>query len=157
MSELGGAKNSLRRRLGDRGALQPAPPTTTAAPLVDPAITRARRFIRSADLREAVRQVDTAPSAVAQAEIVEWIQQAYAQQGVGVLVGMFSHCYLGAPYVDHVLTLAGSIVQHYQSSDAVPVEYLPARPLAISEQYAFIEIYADGTVIPIRHDGSAAI
>jgi len=157
MSDFTGSKNTVRRRLGDRQAVQTTPQKTVTAAPIDPALMLARRFTRSADLMDAVQQVDTAPSAVAQSEIVQWIEQVYAYQGTGILVGMFSHCYLGAPYVDHVLTLAGSIVQHYTSSDAVPVEYQAARPLAISEQYAFIEIYADGIVIPIRHDGTAAL
>ena len=49
------------------------------------------------------------------------------------------------------------IIEHFRPGDTVPAIYAAARPLAVSEAYAMIEIYSDGQVVPIRHDGTPAI
>lgn len=154
----GGVLRPRRRVLSDlTSASSPAARSRVAhqTTTVSPAERRARGIRRSAEVVEAVRKIDTAPTPQAQAEIREWLQQAYAERGGGVLIGLFGHCYLGAPYVDHALDFSGQILDHYTPSQSVPPIYVPARPFAISEAYAYIEIYADGQVIPVRPDGSA--
>jgi len=118
---------------------------------------RGRASRRSAEILAAVRRIDTAPSPQAAAEIRAWLQEAYDARGGGILLGLFGHCYLGPPYIDHVFDLAGSIVEHFTPGQTVPAMYLPARPFAISEAYQYIEIYSDGQIIPIRPDGSAVV
>ena len=63
---------------------------------------------------------------------------------------LYSNC------VDHAFDLTGAIREHYTASDTVPTMYQSARSLAVSDAYAFIEIYADGHVVPIRPDGTPA-
>jgi len=80
----------------------------------------------------------------------------------GLLLGLFGHCYLGVrqsdgqPYLDHRFDLTLNILEHYTSVDSVPAGFEPARPLARSEAYAYIEVYSDGTVIPIYPNGQPA-
>jgi hypothetical protein len=148
----------LRRRLNDRRKVELSRPTSAVQHRPpSPEVLAARRFRRPAELVEAATRVDTAPSAQAQRDIAAWVQEVYEALGAGVPIGLFSHCYLGAPYVDHVLTMAGSIVEHFRAGDPVPPAYEAARPYAVSEQFAYIEIYSDGMVVPVRHDGTAAI
>jgi hypothetical protein len=112
---------------------------------------------RSEDMLEALHQIDVATSEQASAEIAEWLDTVYAARGGGPLVGIFGHCYLGHPFIDHALSLqADHIVAHYRPFDALPPVYQGARPLAASTAYAYIEIYADGQIIPIRPDGTPA-
>ncbi len=72
-------------------------------------------------------------------------------------MGLFAKCYLGHPYVDHRLSLDGAIAEHYAAGDTVPPAFAPCRGLARSAAYAYIEVYGDGQVIPIRTNGNAAI
>lgn len=123
----------------------------------DPLELRARKTRRSEKILAAIHGVDSAPTPQAQAEIQKWLQDVYDARGGGPLVGLFSHCYLGGAYVDHALNFAGEILAHYTRADVVPAMYAAARPFAASDVYAYIEIYADGQVIPIREDGSAVL
>lgn len=116
-----------------------------------------RRLRRPHELLEAVARLDSCADEAIRRELLEWVQKVYDERGGGQLVGLFSRCYLGHPYVDHRLSLDGAIAEHYAASDAVPEVFLPCRGLARSEAYAYIEVYGDGQVIPIRHDGNAAI
>lgn len=117
----------------------------------------ARKGARSSAILQAVQKIDTAPSPAAQAEIVRWLTEAYETRGAGVLLGLFGHCYLGHPHVDHMIALDGSILTHYTAAQSVPPPFLPARPLATSTAYAYIEVYADGSVIPVRPDGTPVL
>jgi len=67
---------------------------------------------------------------------------------------LFSRCYLGRPFIDHRLDLSFNIVDHYKSGEAVPPPYDAARALAANEAYAYIEVYADGELVPVREDGT---
>lgn len=154
----GGLLRPRRRMLNDlssvasTGQAQRVGGQTTT---VTPAERRARSIRRSAELLQAVRGIDTATTPQAQAEIRAWLLEVYESRGGGMLLGLFSHCYLGAPYIDHVLDFGGEIVDHYTPSQQVPPIYVPARPYAMSEAYDYIEIYADGQIVPIRPDGTA--
>lgn len=122
------------------------------------AIDRNRRAVRSQELIEAVQHLDvTTDPATAQA-IMQWINDEYESRQGGTLVGLFSRCYLGAPYVDHRLDLSGGhILEHFTREQSPPGPFQAARPLARSNAYIFVEVYDDGTVVPVRADGRPVI
>lgn len=113
-----------------------------------------RRSIRSADLVEAVRRLDTTTNPQAFQRIMQWIRSEYESRRGGTLVGILGRCHLGAPYVDHRIDLTGSsIIEHYERSTEPPPPFRLARPLAQNDAYAYIEVYEDGMVVPVRANG----
>jgi len=160
MSEDGGLLAPRRRLLGEgqRTTSSVAPAITGAsARTLTQAERQARRQRRDPAILAAVRRLDVAPDLISQTAIIDWLHEAYEARGGGVLIGLFGHCYLGSPYVDHAFDLSGQILCHYTPAETVPVVYVPARPLALSEAYAYIEIYGDGQIVPVRPDGSPAV
>lgn len=115
-----------------------------------------RRARRPPEIMQAVRNLDVCQDTSYRAELMAWIQQAYAERMGGVLVGLFGRCYLGHPYVDHCMSLAGNILEHYTPSDQIDPLYREARTLARSPSYEYIEVYSDGELVPVREDGSAS-
>lgn len=115
---------------------------------------RNRAKPRSRELLDAIARLDTEPDALARQQIMEWIRKEYDERGGGELLGLFSRCYLGAPYVDHAMTVAGYICEHYRRGDPVPALYNGARSLAANPAYEYVEIYGDGGVVPIRGNGT---
>ncbi|HOF63765.1 MAG TPA: hypothetical protein PLL54_05615 [Dermatophilaceae bacterium] len=112
------------------------------------------RVPRSRDLVDAVLRIDTTTDPAAMRDLMEWIREQYAARQGGTLVGLFGRCYLGTPYVDHHMTMSGSILEHFTPSDDPPPLFVPARGLARSDAYCFIEVYDDGLIVPIRRDGT---
>ncbi|PNP88601.1 hypothetical protein [Gardnerella sp. KA00735] len=113
-----------------------------------------RHAIRSKQILEAVRKLDTTTNEAYKQQLIEYIDELYKQRFGGQLVALFAKCYIGYPYVDHYVSLDGNIVEHYKNSDTVPPLFQPARSLASSPQYAYIEIYSDGEVVPVAEDGT---
>jgi hypothetical protein len=113
-----------------------------------------RKTRRSADLIEAVKQIDVQTDPAMKQAIIDWVHAEYDKRGGGELIGLFSKCYLGHPYCDHRMDISGSIIEHYKIDENVPPAYARARPLAASGSYAYVEVYADGAVIPVRADGT---
>jgi len=113
-----------------------------------------RRVRRSQDLIDAVKQIDIHGDHVMQREIADWVRDQYDKRGGGNIIGLFSRCYLGYPYVDHKMDLAFNIVEHYKPGDVVPPPFNAARALAASDAYAYIEVYEDGDIVPVREDGT---
>ena len=110
---------------------------------------------RSSVLVEYLTKIDAHNSAQASlAEALQWIRDQYPPNEFGILVGMFARCYLGAAFIDHTLDLFGNICVHHKPEDEVPFPFHHARSLAQSGAYAFVEIYSDGTIVPIRTDGT---
>ncbi|MBX3087334.1 MAG: hypothetical protein KF742_02495 [Cryobacterium sp.] len=147
-----------RKRLGDKRNSVLA--NTTALPsknVMDPRLAASRRFTRPPELIESMRRLDSTVDPVARKEITDWIQKVYEAYGSSDVVGMFGHCYLGDGHIDHAFSFTGEIIQHFYPTDDVPSIYRAARPLALTDQYAFIEIYSDGTIVPVRPDGTAAV
>ena len=142
-----------------RGLNAAKPVQATSRILVPPAVVRARRAVRPAALVDAVRRVDTHTDQVSTARWMAWIAETYTLSDCGLLLGLFGHCYLGVRpsdgrmYVDHRLDMTQEILEHYTAGDPVPPGFEAARPLARSEAYAYIEVYDDGTVIPIYPNG----
>jgi len=118
---------------------------------------RNRAQARSTEIAAAVRRLDVEPDPVARQRILAWIGAEYDARGGGVLLGLFARCWLGSPYVDHVLTLSGFICEHFTAVDSPPGPYAGARALAGNDAYEYIEVYGDGAVIPIRSDGRSAV
>ena len=122
----------------------------------NPFEVKARSRRRSGDLLGAIQRLDVATTDEDRRELLEFITGLYEQHG-GIPVGLFAKCWLGAPYLDHIVSFEGEVVRHFKETETVPEEYAMARPLARNDAYAFIEVYSDGAVIPIRNDGSAVI
>lgn len=114
-----------------------------------------RQKMRSADLLNAIRQLDVVSDPHVYQQILQWIRDEYDARQGGTLMGLFGQCYLGPPYVDHRMDLMGSICEHYSPSDPVPMPYAQARGLAQSGAYSHIELYSDGAMVPILPDGTA--
>ncbi len=146
-----------RRYLNARPSLNTSVQSQTVpSQSVPPHVMRSRRRIRPPDLLDAVRAIDTTVDSAGQQALINYLHQQYEAMQVGMLIGLFSHCYLGQPYVDHRVDLAGSILEHYTATDHLPPQFDSARPLARTNAYLYIEVYQDGHVIPVRHDGTTA-
>lgn len=115
-----------------------------------------RRFRRPAELSDLIRKLDLYTDETGLRAAVDWIKQQYTVHDLDMMVGTFSRCYLGRPYVDHRMTIMGSILEHYSPQDPVPRPYDAARSLAANPSYDYIEVYADGRLVPILMDGTAA-
>lgn len=113
-----------------------------------------RHASRSPQILEAVKNLDLTSNPVYRQQLIDWLRQAYQERSGGQLMAIFSKCYLGYPYQDHYVSLAGNIVEHYKSHESVPPMFSRARPLALSPAYAYIEVYSDGEVVPVAEDGS---
>lgn len=145
-----------RFRLSNRGRVE-TPPPKAAAPGVAPHVTRARRAPRAGDILRAVADIDTATDPQTKQQLTAWLGEQYDLRGGGQLIGFFAACALGHPYVDHRMSVVGGILDHYTRGDQVPMPFDLARGLARSGAYLFIEIYEDGTIIPIRMSGEAVL
>lgn len=150
--------NRNRRRLNETSL----PPVTvepqTAAPAsLPPNVVHNRSRRRSQEILDAVARLDTCTDDQTRREILDWVGGLYEQREGGTLLGLFGRCYLGTPYVDHLMDITGGIVTHYTPDDLLPPAFGPARPLARSSAYLFVEVYSDGQVVPVRSDGSSAV
>lgn len=77
-------------------------------------------------------------------EILNAIRSEFPEVSIeGVLLGVVSLCYLGAPYEVHSLDTAGQIIEHYKAWQPMPNGLERARSLAIRGGYDFIEVYTD--------------
>lgn len=144
-----------RFRLNARVGVEVAKPEE--ANKLPPHVVRARRAARSRDILQAVLDIDVATDPMTRQQLTGWLKDAYDLRGGGDLVGLFATCHLGHPYVDHRLALVGEILEHYTPGDVVPEPYSRARAFARNDAYLFIEIYADGAVVPVRASGEIAI
>lgn len=118
-------------------------------------LQRNRSVVRSAELVAAIAKLDTATDPQYAAALMAWIRDEYAAREGGTLIGLFARCYLGPPYVDHRLDItAVCILEHYSPADSPPPPFASARSLARNSAYAYVEVYDDGQVVPIRPDGN---
>lgn len=109
---------------------------------------------RHAGLFEAIGRLDARMDTASRAELAAWIAEQYRTDYEAVPLGFVAVCLLGPPFVDHRLDLAGTIVEHYAPHDVMPGPFEPARSLARSGSCAFVEVFANGELLPIAHDGS---
>lgn len=142
----------------DPQGLAQGPQSRTVDAAASRTVDRNRRTVRSADLLEAVQRLDTTIDPATAQAIMQWINDEYESRQGGQLVGLFGKCYLGAPYVDHRLDLGGGyILEHFTRDQEPPPAFRAARPFARSDAYVFIEVYGDGSVVPVRADGRPVI
>lgn len=132
----------------------PATGPTTGGPTAAGPQHRALYQDRSPRLREAVARLDAGLDEAACRELADWIRGEYTHVYGTVPLGFVARCYLGPPYVDHVLNLFQVIVRHYTPGERMPDPYDGARMLARSESYAYVEVYSDGLVLPVLADGT---
>jgi hypothetical protein len=133
------------------------PESTTVQPefLSKATVARNRQKPRSQELLDAIARIDTEPNALAAQQIMEWVRAHYEERAGGEILGLFSKCYLGPPYVDHIMNVTGFICEHFRVEDTVPGAYSLARNLAANDAYEYIEVYSDGALVPVRSDGKA--
>lgn len=72
------------------------------------------------------------------------------------MLGIVACCYLGKNFEVHMLSLAGYILQHFKKGNPLPGKLEKARSLAMSEMYAFIEVYED-CMCAISENGTVSI
>ncbi|MEV8017838.1 hypothetical protein AB0O76_16135 [Streptomyces sp. NPDC086554] len=142
-----------RRIVGTGGPIQvPGLASPRQAPA--PAGPRRRELYRarSEPLREAVTRLDAGLDEQARRQLAEWIGEEYRTSYGGIPLGLVARCYLGPPYIDHVLDLFGVILRHYSPREAMPEPFGQARMLARSGGYAYIEVYDGGLILPVLPD-----
>lgn len=115
-----------------------------------------QRKARHSGVFQAVQALDTQLDEATRREVAKWIGEQYVTEYGSALLGMVAKCYLGPPYVDHLLDLFGGIIEHYAASDPMPAPYDAARMLARSGSYAFVEVHSDGRIVPVNDDGSVS-
>lgn len=128
-------------------------PSATTLPLTKR--NRSRR--RTGELVAAIAKLDAATDPQARKELADFVSSIYEEQAIGHPIALFSTCYLGHPYLDHVMSLDGGILTHFTRTERLDPQYEPARALARSGAYAFIELYADGSIVPVRETGQPVI
>ncbi|MFT4299741.1 MAG: hypothetical protein QM597_08925 [Aeromicrobium sp.] len=110
--------------------------------------------MRSEEIIQAVAAIDVAPDPQTAQAILDWLRSEYEKRQGGTLVGLFARCYLGPPYLDHRLDVLGDrILEHFKEHETPPPPFTSARPFARSDAYAFVEVYDDGAIVPVRHNG----
>lgn len=116
---------------------------------------RLRTTPRSARYLAAVARLDAAATLlpVQIEEIVDDLHREFAETWSAVPLGFVAHCYLGAPFEAHTLTVDGAIIEHYRTGEALPGPLERARGLARSDRYGVIEVYPDRLVC-VRTDGA---
>ncbi|MFE0516452.1 hypothetical protein [Streptomyces sp. NPDC058964] len=141
------------QELTGRGLLGPR---TAAAP-GGPAPGLARRELhqpRSGQLLDAVRRLDAGLDDQACRSLAEWVREQYTTSYGSVPLGFVARCHLGPPYVDHQLSLFHVIVRHFAPAEQMPEPFSAARMLARSGGYAYVEVHADGLILPVLEDGT---
>ncbi|HRY08912.1 MAG TPA: hypothetical protein P5544_03005 [Candidatus Nanopelagicales bacterium] len=145
---------SRTRRMVTDSTQQVESQTTSAAEAMT---LRNRKAPRSKELVDAILSLDTQTDPAVQQQVVDWIRECYVERYGGDLVGLMAHCYLGGDFVDHRIDASLHIIEHFTESNPAPAPFHMARPLARSTAYAFIELYSDGSMVPVRHDGTQAV
>ncbi|QXT63785.1 hypothetical protein [Tessaracoccus palaemonis] len=101
----------------------------------------------------AVTQLDTTTGPDALRAVTSYVNSIYQESDLGNPVALFARCQLGEPYLDHLMSLDGTILTHFKRSEALAPHLAAARALARSDAYAFIEVYDDGSLVPVRANG----
>ncbi|WP_436661170.1 hypothetical protein [Acinetobacter sp. P1(2025)] len=122
-------------------------------------LERALRMPRSKKYLEYIKILDTGThhsNKTSLQELKENIQKELPEAAMGLLIGIVSKCYLGAPYEVHTLDFFGQIIEHYKVGESMKSELERARTLAKHHNYMCIEVYSD-RMVAISDDGTAAI
>ena len=78
---------------------------------------------------------------------------AYPPEG---LIGIVACCHLGENFEVHTVDFAGNIIIHYREGQSLPGKLEKARGLAMSDNYAFIEVYED-SLCAVDYDGHVSV
>lgn len=128
--------------------------------LQGPQLLRQLRRVRSKSYLGALSRLDAGThhqDRTALDEVVEAIANEFPELTIDQRPkGLVSKCYLGPPYEVHICDLAGSIIEHFQTSRPMPPPFERARELAKHGRYAFIEVYAD-RICAVSADGSVSV
>lgn len=143
---LGGPTAGAGRTAG--GSVGPAGPWGGPHP------ARERYAPRGEELRDAVRRLDARLDETAFRELTGGIREEYARAFGDIPVGFVAQCHLGPPYVDHRLSLLHEIIDHFSPAEPMPEPFSGARMLVRTGSYAYVEVYASGTLIPVMEDGT---
>lgn len=131
--------------------------TTQLSPVELDALLRKKR---SAAYMKACQELDAGGHTTNTKQVAAFVQALKDEfpeiELAGVLIGVVSKCYLGAPYEVHTLDPAGGIIEHYKTGQALPGGMEKARRLAAVGGYAFIEVYTD-CCRAIGEDGSVSV
>lgn len=142
------------RRTNPGAAPGTSPRRTVGAPGPAAPLRRERLTPRPQGLRDAVGRLDAGLDEHARRQLAASIGEEYRARYGEVPLGFFARCYLGPPYVDHMLNLFQVIVRHFAPSDPVPEPFSGARMLVRSGGYAFVEVYSGGLLLPVLDDGT---
>jgi len=112
---------------------------------------------RSAELVSAVHRLDTTIDQATRDQLAQWIQGEYLNEIGDLPLGFVAVCGLGPPYVDHILDLGHTIVNHYAPADQMPEPFAAARMMVRGGGYAYVEVYLSGDLVPVLADGSAVV
>lgn len=123
----------------------------------DQANTGPRLRPRSGLFRETVAALDASTSTdLDLSEAVNRIRSEYAPHEP-IPIALVARCYLGEPYEVHICDLRGEILQHFERGKGMPFPEEGARALALHPDYAFVEVYSDATLVPVRKDGTVVV
>jgi hypothetical protein len=109
---------------------------------------------RHSGLFQAIHRLDQQIDEAGRRELTAWISDQYTRDYGDIPLGFLARCYLGPPYIDHRLDLLQSIAEHFTPDSVVPAPFDRARSLVRSSSYEFVEVYASGTLVAVRADGS---
>lgn len=124
--------------------------------------TDRERFLRrrrSAEYIEALTRLDTGNADMSSEidRILDDIRKEFPLIEIpGDLLGYCSKCYLGNEYEVHMVDFTGRIIQHFKKKEPMPNGMEKARPLAMDEHYAIIEVYTH-CLRAIDEDGNVAV
>lgn len=135
----------------------PSGPTERQASVVGGGGLRNLRKPRGANMVAAVHRLDTGLDQATRDQLAQWIKDEYLAEIGDLPLGFVAVCGLGPPYVDHILDLGHTIVNHYASADPMPDPFDSARMLVRNGAYAYVEVYLSGTLIPVLADGSVVL
>jgi hypothetical protein len=117
-------------------------------------VHRDQRKRRHSGIFEAVHRLDAQLDQASREQLAGWVREQYEVEYGDIPMGFVATCYLGPPYVDHMLDLIYSIVQHFAPADVMPDPFGQARMLVRTGAYELVEVYGSGRLVPVRDDGS---
>lgn len=124
-------------------------------------ITKVLRQTRSDEYLSALRKLDSGSEANLQDTInaiKDKIQREFPfiEHISNMLLGIVAPCYLGDNYEVHIVDFQKNILEHYLKGQSLPANLQPAKSLAASKQYAYIEVYEHQFCL-ISNDGSVSV
>lgn len=110
-------------------------------------LDRMLRKRRSKEYMDALHKLDAGGHVHNQQKVddmINVIRQEFPEVDIqGILLGIVSTCYLGAPYEVHTLDISGHIIEHYKTGQTLPGGLEKAHSIALRGGYEYIEVYVD--------------